>query len=121
MLKSLRLRAALSALFPGSALELLLHIASQLSDGIGATLTAVLHLFDDLAQLLLDLPLLLWRGRLDMGELVLGDEGHDIMDVDAHLLYLAGDNQARPTVIDSRSILAGVQGFESLSPHLFCQ
>ena len=28
-----------------------------------------------------------------------------------------GDNQARPTVIDSRSILAGVQGFESLSPH----
>jgi hypothetical protein len=29
-----------------------------------------------------------------------------------------GDNQARPTVIDSRSILAGVQGFESLSPHL---
>ncbi len=31
-----------------------------------------------------------------------------------------GDNQARPTVIDSRSILAGVQGFESLSPHFFC-
>jgi hypothetical protein len=30
---------------------------------------------------------------------------------------LRGDNQARPTVIDSRSILAGVQGFESLSPH----
>ena len=29
-----------------------------------------------------------------------------------------GDNQARPTVIDSRSILAGVQGFESLSPHI---
>ena len=40
-----------------------------------------------------------------------------------HLLDLpdcgsdCGDNQARPTVIDSRSILAGVQGFESLSPH----
>ena len=41
-----------------------------------------------------------------------------------HLLDLpdcgsdCGDNQARPTVIDSRSILAGVQGFESLSPHI---
>ena len=33
---------------------------------------------------------------------------------------VCGDNQARPTVIDSRSILAGVQGFESLSPHKFC-
>ena len=32
---------------------------------------------------------------------------------------VCGDNQARPTVIDSRSILAGVQGFESLSPHKF--
>jgi hypothetical protein len=30
---------------------------------------------------------------------------------------LRGGNQARPTVIDSRSILAGVQGFESLPPH----
>ena len=33
---------------------------------------------------------------------------------------VSGDNQARPTVIDSRSILAGVQGFESLSPHKSC-
>ena len=30
---------------------------------------------------------------------------------------VSGDNQAKPTVIDSRSILAGVQGFESLPPH----
>ena len=28
--------------------------------------------------------------------------------------------QARPTVIDSRSVIAGVQGFESLSPHKIC-
>ena len=42
------------------------------------------------------------------------------MVLDLHLHWTqvgCGDNQARPTVIDSRSILAGVQGFESLSPH----
>ena len=32
---------------------------------------------------------------------------------------LCGGNQARPKVIDSRSILAGVQGFESLPPHSY--
>ena len=74
---------------PRSALELLLHIASQLSDGIGAALTAVLHLLDDLAQLLLYLPLLLRRRRLDMSELVLGDEGHDIMNEYSHAFDLA--------------------------------
>lgn len=41
------------------ALELLLHIAAEAADGVRAALPAVLHLLDDLAQLLLDLPLLL--------------------------------------------------------------
>lgn len=48
-----------SGLLLGPALELLLHIASQAADGIRAALPAVLHLLDDLAQLLLDLLLLL--------------------------------------------------------------
>ena len=73
------------------ALKLLLHIAPQPTDGIGATLPAVLHLLDDLPQLLLDLSLLLRRGGLDVGEFVLGNEGHDIMDIDPHGLDLASD------------------------------
>ena len=73
----------------GSALELLLHIAAQAADGIRAALPAVLHLLDDLAQLLLDLPLLLWRWRLDISELVLRNQGHDIVDEDSHLFDLA--------------------------------
>jgi hypothetical protein len=36
---------------------------------------------------------------------------------DDNISTLCGGNQARPKVIDSRSILAGVQGFESLPPH----
>ena len=80
-----------SGLLLRPALELLLHIASELSNGIRAALPAVPHLLDDLPQLILNLSLLLRRWGLDMSELVLGDEGHDIMDVDAHLLYLAGD------------------------------
>ena len=76
-----------------------------------------------------------WKGerreRLDTGEGKDGRmSGRSVADgkidklADAwHFLDLpdcrsdCGDNQARPTVIDSRSILAGVQGFESLSPH----
>ena len=79
------------SLLLSSALKLLLHIAPQPTDGIGTTLPAVLHLLDDLAQLLLDLSLLLRRGGLDVGEFVLGNEGHDIMDIDPHGLDLAGD------------------------------
>jgi hypothetical protein len=51
----------------------------------------MLHLFDDLAQLLLDLSFLLGRGWHDVGKLVLRNEGHDIMNIDTHGLYLAGD------------------------------
>jgi hypothetical protein len=74
-----------------SALELLLHIATQSSYGIGAALSAMLHLLDDCAQFFLDLSLLLGRWWFDMRKLVLGNEGHDIMDEDAHGLYLTGD------------------------------
>ena len=66
------------------ACELLLHIAPQLSNSIRAALPAVLHLLDDLAKLLLDLSLLLWRWGLDMSELVLRNERHDIMNIYSH-------------------------------------
>ena len=80
-----------SGLLLRPALELLLHIASELSNGIRAALPAVPHLLDDLPQLILDLSLLLRRWGLDMSELVLGDEGHDIMDEYSHGLDFVGD------------------------------
>lgn len=49
------------------------------------------HLLDDLPQLILDLSLLLRRWGLDMSELVLRDEGHDIMNENTHGLDFAGD------------------------------
>src|SRR5690606_8163599 len=73
-----------SGLLLRPALELLLHIASELSNGIRAALPAVPHLLDDLPQLILNLSLLLRRWGLDMSELVLGYEGHDIMDEHPH-------------------------------------
>ena len=51
----------------------------------------MLHLLDDCAQLFLDLSLLLRRWWFDVRKLVLGNEGHDIMNEDAHGLYLTGD------------------------------
>ena len=62
----------------------------------------MLHLLDDLAQLLLDISFLLGRGGLDVGKLVLGNEGHDIMDIDTHGLNLAGDVEDM-LVVDARN------------------
>jgi hypothetical protein len=90
----------LSLLFR-SALELILHIATQSSYGIGAALPAMLHLLDDCAQLFLDLSLLLRRGRCNVRKLILGNKRHDIMNEDSHGLYLTGDVE-NVLIIDAR-------------------